>query len=431
MSINKNAQAWALSACLISEIAVTKVIDKLTESDFTAPELKDVFLAISSLFSKSKNIGIGTVMAEMERLGFKYDTGWFNEFGDLVLSDAHVDDHIEIILNESLKLKAKKITAEINNKLGANEDISDTIDYAREEFMGINANDENLVFTPEEAVIKAVNQTQEMQANPLQVGLQTDIYELNKMVIFKKQDVVVVAAKKSVGKSALLSQIVLFNARKGKKGAMILLEGTVANLTSREISRISRVDFSDIMMGRMNKEQMSRYQEASEIVAKYPILISTKRGLTFPQIQARLRTFKNKLGRLDWIVIDYIQKIRTPRGHSRQRELADLSEEFSTMAQDFDCPVFIGSQVNHEGITREAEDLENDADVVLKLRRQVFEYRSKFNKGNSTFPQKDGDKMPEDYATLQITKNKNGKTGGIELRSMLEFQMFEDWNKYN
>ena len=133
---------------------------------------------------------------------------------------------------------------------------------------------------------------------------------------------------------------------------------------------------------------------------------------------------KNKLGKLDLVVIDYIQKIKTPKGHSRQRELADASEEIGTMAQHFDCPFFVGSQVNHEGITREAEDLENDADIVLKLRRPKFEYNSKFNKSGHSEPD-----CADDYATLQITKNRNGKTGGIELRSMLEFQRFEDWEK--
>jgi len=137
---------------------------------------------------------------------------------------------------------------------------------------------------------------------------------------------------------------------------------------------------------------------------------------------------RNKLGNLDFIVIDYIQKIRTPKGHSRQRELADVSEELGVLAQDFDCPVFALSQVNHDGITREAEDMENDADVVLKLRREVFEHKSKFVK-TTKFPQLNGVDMPEDYSVIQITKNKNGKTGGVELRSMLQFQRFEDWNK--
>jgi replicative DNA helicase len=178
----------------------------------------------------------------------------------------------------------------------------------------------------------------------------------------------------------------------------------------------------------MDSEQFTRYQKASEEFAKYPILYSLKRGLTFPQIKSKLIMMKNKLGRLDFIVIDYVQKIRTPKGHSRQRELADVSEELGVLAQEFDCPLFALSQVNDGGRTREAEDLENDADIVLKLRREVFEYRSLFIKTDK-FPKLNGENMPEDYATLQITKNKNGRTGGVELRSKLEYQRFEDWDK--
>ena len=426
--INKNAEASIISACMFSELAVTKSIEKLTAEDFRDITHRNMFEAISDLFNDNKSIDMLTIADRMTENGKEVDMLHINDISDLVMLDTSIDSHIDIVKKNTLTINTKKITAEIGNKIARNEDIAEVIDYGREEFMNIDTKDKNLTFTAEEAAMTAVQQTQEIQTNKVQIGLQTDIYELNKFVIFKKQEVVVVAAKKSVGKSALLSQFALYNARKGKRGAFIMLEGTASSLTNREISRIGSIDYGDITMGRMNAEQMERYREASEIFSKYPILISTERGLTFPQIHSKLVTFKNILGRLDWIVIDYIQKIKTNKGHSRQRELADLSEEFTTMAQHFDCPTFIGSQVNHEGITREAEDLENDADIVLKLRRPVFEHKSKFVK-TTQFPQLNGDDMPNDYATLQITKNRNGRTGGVELRSMLEFQRFEDWQK--
>jgi len=425
----KNAQAWALSACLISEVAITKVIDELEEHNFSEVELRNIFIAINSLFLKNTKIDIATLATEMKQLGLTFDKDWlYDEFDGAVGLDSHLGEHIDIILKHSLTKDVKKLTAKIINKIGDGEDIIDTVDFAREEFMSINKKDSQNIFNSQEAVIDTVRKTQEVHVNKVQIGLQSDIYELNKMVIFKKQNVVVIAAKKSVGKSALASQIAFYNARQGKKGAMILLEGTINDLTNREIARIGSIDYGDITMGRMNTDQLKRYQEASEQFAQYPILYSTRRGLTFPQIKSKLKMMENKLNGLDFIIIDYIQKIKAPRGHSRQRELADLSEELGVMAQEFDCPVFPLSQVNHEGITREAEDMENDADIVLKLRRPVFEYKSRFVK-TSQFPQLDGIDMPDDYATLQITKNKNGKTGGVELRSMLEFQRFEDWSK--
>jgi replicative DNA helicase len=425
----KNAQAWSLSACLISEIAVTKVIEKLTIDNFSEPELGNIFKAINSLFSKNTKIDILTLSSEMKKLGMEVNEGWlYTDFEDAVFSDDHIDEHIDIILKYTLKNNVKKLTAKITNKVGANEPIKDTIDFARESFMNIDTNNEEFVFTAQEAVMSAIKQTDNIHNNKVQVGLQTNIYDLNKKVIFKPADLIVIAAKKSVGKTVLLNQIAFFNARKGNKGVLINLEMRKEDIINREIARVGEIDYADISMGKMNKEQLERYQKASEEISQYPIIISTKRGLTVTQIHSKLLMFKNKLGRLDFVIIDYIQKIRTPKGHSRQRELASLSDEFGAMAQHFNCPFFIGSQVNHEGITREAEDLENDADVVLKLRREVFEYKSKFIK-TTQFPQKDGLNMPEDYATLQITKNRNGRTGGIELRSALAFQRFEDWFK--
>jgi len=425
----KNAQAFVLSACLLSEVAVTKVIDKLTIDNFSESELRNIFTAISSLFDKNSNVNILNLSLEMKALKLDFNEGWlYTKFVDAVNSDITIDDDIKIVLDHTSKKKVTRLTANINNKIALNEPIDDVLDYAREGFMNINKEESKNMFNSQEAVIDTINKTQEIHVNKIQSGLRTNIYGLNKMVLFKKQNVVVIAAKKSVGKSALVSQIAFFNASQGKKGAMILLEGTINDLTNREISRMASIEYSDITMGRMNPIQFKKYQKASEAFAKYPILYSTKRGLTFPQIKSKLIMMRNKLGELDFIVIDYIQKIRTPKGHSRQRELADVSEELGVLAQDFDCPVFALSQVNHDGITREAEDLENDADVVLKLRREVFEHKSKFVK-TTKFPKLNKMDMPEDYSVIQITKNKNGKTGGVELRSMLQFQRFEDWNK--
>ena len=342
--------------------------------------------------------------------------------------DTSIDSHIDIVKNNTLKVEAKKITAEVNNKIGSDEDITKVIDFARERFMNIDNNQEDFVFTSQEAVIEAMKQTQHIHTNKVQIGLQTDIYELNKKVLFKAGNLIVVAAKKSVGKSVLASQFGFHNARKGKNGVMFNMEMTKEELVNREIARVGTIDYADISMGKMNAEQMVRYQEAGEEISKYPVIISTKRGITLPQIHSKLLMFKNKLNSLDFVVIDYIQLIKTPKGHSRQRELAEISNELKGMAQYFDCPFIVLSQVNHEGITREAEDLENDADIVLKLRRPVFEHKSKFVK-TTQFPQLNGDDMPNDYATLQITKNRNGRTGGVELRSMLEFQRFEDWDR--
>ena len=426
--INKNAEASIISACMFSELAVTKSIEKLTAEDFRDITHRNMFEAISDLFNDNKSIDMLTIADRMTENGKEVDMLHLNDISDLVMLDTSIDSHIDIVKNNTLKVEAKKITAEVNNKIGSDEDITKVIDYAREEFMNIDNNQEDFVFTSQEAVIEAMKQTQHIHTNKVQIGLQTDIYELNKKVLFKAGNLIVVAAKKSVGKSVLASQFGFHNARKGKNGVMFNMEMTKEELVNREIARVGTIDYADISMGKMNAEQMVRYQEAGEEISKYPVIISTKRGITLPQIHSKLLMFKNKLNSLDFVVIDYIQLIKTPKGHSRQRELAEISNELKGMAQYFDCPFIVLSQVNHEGITREAEDLENDADIVLKLRRPVFEHKSKFVK-TTQFPQLNGEDMPDDYATLQITKNRNGRTGGVELRSMLEFQRFEDWQK--
>jgi len=120
----KNAQALALSACLISEVAVTKVIEKLTIDNFSEPELRNIFKAINSLFSKNTKIDILTLSSEIKKLGMEVSESWlYKDFEDAVYSDDHIDEHIDLISKYTLMNNVKKLTAKINNKVGANEPI--------------------------------------------------------------------------------------------------------------------------------------------------------------------------------------------------------------------------------------------------------------------------------------------------------------------
>lgn len=426
----KNAQGWALAACLDSEYAVTRVIENLEERNFSEVLLRNIFTCINSLFAKNVQIDAVTLLDEMKEKNFDFDRGWMlTKFMDSAgYSDSGVDDHIKIIKKHTLNLDVKILNSKIMGKIGDGNNIHEVIDYARDGYMNIDKAEDNFISDVPEAVVSAMKEVEKNHVNKVQTGLQSNIYNLNKKVLFKKGNLIIIAAKKSVGKTALANQIAFFNASQGKKGAIFNLEMSKEDLVNREIARVSGIDLADITMGRMNSEQFKLYQNAAESIMNYNVKISTKRGLTLPQIHSRSTIFKNQLGGLDFIIIDYMQKIRTLRGHSRQSELATLSEEIGVLAQHFGCPIFALSQVNHEGITREAEDLENDADIVLKLRRPMFEFLSKYSK-DSQKPKLDGGEMPENYSLLKITKNRNGKTGTIILRAVLENQKFEEWGE--
>ena len=147
--MNKNAEAFVLSACMDSELAVTKTIENLIESDFTELSHRNLFTAIQSLFNKNSKIDMLTIMDEMNKLNLEYDVGFINEVSDLVLTDSHIDTHISIVKEHSLMLNVKRINAEIGNKIGANEPINNTIDFARESFMNIDSKDEDFIFSAE------------------------------------------------------------------------------------------------------------------------------------------------------------------------------------------------------------------------------------------------------------------------------------------
>ena len=206
--MNKNEQLWVLSACLISENAVTAVIDKMKLEDFTVPELRNIFNAINSLFSKNRKIDVSTLIDELQKLGLKYDESWIRaEFDFAISSDSLVGEHIKIVKEGTLKISLKKITAWINNEIAKGRDVVEIINEAREKFMNIDTTEDKHDFTPAEAVSKTLKHTQETIASGKPVGLRTYIPELDEYMIMKKGDLIIIGALTGAGKTMLANQI--------------------------------------------------------------------------------------------------------------------------------------------------------------------------------------------------------------------------------
>ena len=132
---------------------------------------------------------------------------------------------------------------------------------------------------------------------------------------------------------------------------------------------------------------------------------------------------------LDLIIIDYFQLIKGGIGDSRQQRLGDVSRGLKILAKHFGVPVIVPSQLNHEGITRESEDLENDSDIVLKLRRPAYDgYGTHLKKGVNKIS-RDGEwVVPEEhFAILEVTKNRSGRVGNIRLSFDGSHQQFNGW----
>lgn len=423
--MSRNVESAILSACFISEESISKVVEQLTANDFTYKTHKEIFYCILNLFNRNEKIDLITVIAEKDKQKYNIENHDINEIADIVMTDTHIDSHIKLLQENTLKRNMKKFVLNLNNQLNEGNDINETIDTARETLMQIDTSNRKNDYTAMEAVLETVGQIEASMKSGKPVGLSTYIHDLDYYIIMKPGNLITIASKKGVGKTMLANQIGFENAFKDKKVVFFTMEMEVQELINREISRRAKINLSDINHGKV--EEIDRYNFEADVISSFSFIIDDNGKQTVPKIHSKLIKYQNKLKGLDLVIIDYIQLMKGGTGDSRQQRLADTSGNLKALAKYFKVPVIILSQLNHEGITREAEDIENDSDIVLKLRRPYYEEQKEIKR------EIDGEYkavVPEEnFAQLRVTKNRSGRTGKIDLTFMGQYQSFFGWEQ--
>ena len=254
-------------------------LESVEVDDFSKHTHQLIFNAIEELFNDNIEIDVITLSDKLKNKGQIDAVGgsaFINILSDVVMSGANLEYHIKILKKKREHRELIKVSK--NAILKAENGDDDVLDDTRDKLSNIGLKHTNYIFTAQNSVMGAMKQTDYIHTNKVQVGLQTDIYNLNHNVLFKNGNLVIVAAKKSVGKSALMNQFAFFNIRKGSTGAFFSLEMDEKSMVNREISRIGKIDYADISMGRLNKEQLLKYQTASEEIANYKFMLSIQRG---------------------------------------------------------------------------------------------------------------------------------------------------------
>lgn len=273
-------------------------------------------------------------------------------------------------------------------------------------------NDKNRTFTTIGDGLKAhLDIAEERRENPLALGIPSGISKLDSMIDgFHKRRVILVAGRPHHGKTALLMTIAIYAAAQGiRVGIFNTADGNEQDVISRLIGIAANVNSHEVLMGRCNAQEYSRYFEATVKVSKYPIYIESKKGMTLPELLVKARNMKYRYG-LDMICIDYAQRIGIDLSHpkapvNRADQLAYISQKITKLAGEefLNLPILIGAQLNRgaEGRAPGMSDVkgsgafEEDADVM------IMPYRENFS---------------SETMELIIAKNKvNGRTGTIDV----------------
>jgi replicative DNA helicase len=261
----------------------------------------------------------------------------------------------------------------------------------------------------DEAVAKAMDATD--KASKGERALKTGLNDLDKIIAIQKQELIVVAARPGLGKTALLCTILLNAADNGKRGLLFSVEMSGVSITQRFISQLSGISAFRIMNGNIREDEQEKYQQAADGLSGLPIVICDLPAIRIGQIRSESRKHK-----ADFIALDYIQLANADQKNDRRDlDIGEVTRGLKALAKELDIPILAAAQLNRavEGRgekkpvlsdLRESGNIEQDADQV------IFIYQ----------------KSEIDPRELIIAKHRNGPTGTVISYFNQETMRFSD-----
>ncbi len=429
------AESSVLGGLLLDNISWDRVSDLLTESDFYRFEHRLVFGAIGALVNSAKPADVITVFEHLQNQGKAEEIGglaYLNSLAQYVPSSGNIRRYAEIVRERGILRKLVSASDEISTSAfnPRGRPVATILDEAEQKIFNIGeegARTKQGFQAMETLVVKLMDRVQEMADNPNDVtGVPSGFYDLDRLTAgFQAGDLIVLAARPSMGKTALAINIAEHVAlNEGLPVAVFSMEMGAAQLAVRVVGSIGRIDQSHLRTGKLTDDEWPRLTETIEKLRSIPFHIDESAGLSSGELRASSRRLARQCGKLGLIVVDYLQLMSgsTNDGENRATELGEISRGLKMLAKELQCPVIALSQLNRSVETRpdkrpmmsdlrESGAIEQDADIVM------FIYRDEYYT-------KEACKEPG-VAEIIIAKQRNGPTGMIKLAFLKPITKFE------
>jgi replicative DNA helicase len=429
------AESSVLGGLLLDNGAWDRVGDLLSERDFYRYEHRLVFIAIGALINASKPADVITVFEQLQNQGKAEEIGglaYLNSLAQYVPSAGNIRRYADIVRDRSILRKLVSASDEISTNAfnPKGRPVAAILDEAEQKIFNIGeegARTKQGFQAMDTLVVDLLDRVQEMADNPNDVtGVPTGFYDLDRMTAgFQAGDLIVLAARPSMGKTALAINIAEHVAlNEGLPVAVFSMEMGAAQLAVRIVGSIGRVDQGHLRTGKLTDEEWPRLTEAIEKLRTISLHIDETAGLTSSELRANARRLSRQCGKLGLIVVDYLQLMSgsTNDGENRATELGEISRGLKMLAKELQCPVIALSQLNRSveqrpdkrpmmSDLRESGAIEQDADIIM------FIYRDDYYT-------KDASKEPG-VAEVIIAKQRNGPTGVVKLAFLKNITKFE------
>ncbi len=429
------AESSVLGGLLLDNGAWDRVGDLLDESHFYRYEHKLIYGALSKLVNANKPADVITVYEHLQSAGKADDVGglvYLNSLAQYVPSASNIRRYAEIVRERSILRKLVSASDEIatNAFNTQGKPVDKILDEAEQKIFNIGEEGSRLkqgFQSMDTLAVQLMDRVSEMADNPNDItGVPTGFIDLDRMTSgFQAGDMVVLAARPSMGKTALAINIAEHVAlNEGLPVAVFSMEMGASQLAVRIVGSIGRIDQTHLRTGRLTDEEWPRLTDAIERLRNISLHIDETPGLTTSELRANARRLARQCGQLGLIVVDYLQLMSVSSSMSEENRataVGEISRGLKMLAKELKCPVLALSQLSRgvESRTdkrpmmsdlRESGAIEQDADVIM------FIYRDDYYNKDSKEP---------GVAEVIISKQRNGPTGIVKLAFLKPITKFE------
>ena len=430
------AEQSVLGAMLIEKEAITKAADILKPEDFYRADHRLLFEVMVDLYNKNNPVDLVTLTEALRNMNKLEDIGGIKFLAyltQLVPTAANVSYHAKIIEEKSILRQLINASTEIaSSGYDPEDEVSVILDNAEKKILQISNRSSNADFTPMSTVVmSAIDKIETLynQKSSL-IGLSSGFKDFDKLTSgLQPSDLILIAARPSMGKTAFVLNIAQNVAIRGKKSvALFSLEMSKDQLVQRMLCAEAQIDATRLRVGELKDDDWPKLMAAADRLSTANIFIDDTPGVTAMEMRSKARRLKQEGSGLDLIIIDYLQLMQGSgqrRSENRQQELSEISRSLKALGREMNVPVIALSQLSRgvESRTvkrpmlsdlRESGALEQDADLVAFLYREDYYDKETENKN---------------ITELIIAKHRNGPVDTVKLFFQKEYTRFYDLAK--
>lgn len=431
------AEQSVLGGLMLDNNAWDRVAEKVVKGDFYLRQHKEIFQAMAALMVQNNPIDLITVSESLEKDKKLEAVGGFAYLGEIAKntpSAANIVAYAEIVRERAVVREligtANEVADACYNPEGRSSE--ELLDFAESRVFKIAEQRENKNEGPKDLnsiLSSTVDKIEVLMRsdNDGVTGLTSGFQDLDKMTSgFQPSDLIIVAARPSMGKTTFAMNLVETAALTSDKPALVFsLEMPADSIMMRMLASLGRIDQTKVRTGNLDDDDWARLAGTMGLMQeKGQLYIDDSSGLTPTEVRSRARRIAREHGGLSMIMIDYLQLMRSPEfKDNRTLEIADISGSLKALAKELEIPVIALAQLNRgleqradkrpvNSDLRESGSIEQDADLIMFIYRDEVYHEDSADKGT---------------AEIIIGKHRNGPIGRIRLTTQLHFSRFDNY----